>query len=442
MRTHFSAARPIAPFILVVAACGSSQDAARAPRPSAASSAVAAASNTADEALQRDLDQCRLDSAEASCAAICKRAETAKSEGERSTANDACDAAASIRDEDQSLRWYADACESADVENSCDDLRLWITNHPKRHVDDAKASLARGEASIERHDWHIADARWCRAAPSDLACEGVEAYLAKYPAGLHAASAKSVLAAAAPKLATFEDRVSAVAKATGVTIRKVRLLQSLEPISPDKPGSGAHAVGDVTFEAHRETSARARSVKVTVSCLTKVGDTSGRLQRSIDVPLVDGLVRARLLVHDDNLSDFSACDLAIEVAALRGPSQSTTFCWDEEKLREGTCKTKLVVPEPPPHAVVKTASGELAAILQQSADDGVSCYEDELDGDPKLTGVVECDVRVRDGKVERVQVVSSKAGPALEACLTAELRQGSWPKTSGEGRVRYSFELR
>jgi hypothetical protein len=445
MRTHrsFVAARTLAPFVLVVAACGGGHEAARAPRPASSSSVVASASSSADAALQRDLDRCRVDSSEASCAPICKRAETATRESERATAKDACDAARSVRDEDAHLRAIERSCAKAAEEESCTELREWLATSPKRHVEEAKASLAQGEVWRERKEWRRADARWCRAAPADIACEGIDAYLAKYPSGLHAAAAKHVLAAAAPKLATIEDRISRMAKASGVTIRRVRLRASLEALVPGAPIAGDIEVGDLSFDAHRESNARAKSVKVSVSCgVQTVDEKVHRLTRSIDVPLEEGLVRARLLGRDDKLRGFSMCELAIDVAALKGPSQTTTFCWDDRKLREGSCKTKLVLPEPPPHAVVVTATGDLADLLKQNVGDGEACYVEELDADPTLAGVVEYDVRLRDGDVTSRRVVSSTGGPLLEACVADELMRDFRPIASGEGRLRYSFELR
>jgi hypothetical protein len=86
----------------------------------------------------------------------------------------------------------------------CDAVRLYLAKYPAGgHVDEANKALAAGQPQLEKlqkdeNAWQQAGANTCRARNGTDPCVGIELYLTKYPAGLHADEAHALLNPSAP----------------------------------------------------------------------------------------------------------------------------------------------------------------------------------------------------------------------------------------------------
>lgn len=110
-------------------------------------------------------------------------------------------AAAEASEDD--VDWHAadpTACKVPATIEACDAVRAYLVKHPKgTYAAEASRTLAAGAPTLERlrkddNAWENAGALECRRQRTREACVGVEVYVAKFPAGMHAAEAKRLLA--------------------------------------------------------------------------------------------------------------------------------------------------------------------------------------------------------------------------------------------------------
>jgi hypothetical protein len=91
-------------------------------------------------------------------------------------------------------------CKVPATLEACDAVRAYLVKHPQgKYAAEASRTLAAGAPTLERlrkddNAWENAGALECRAQKTREACVGVEVYVAKFPAGMHAAEAKRLLA--------------------------------------------------------------------------------------------------------------------------------------------------------------------------------------------------------------------------------------------------------
>jgi hypothetical protein len=91
------------------------------------------------------------------------------------------------------------ACKVPATLEACDAVRAYLVKHPQgKYAAEASRTLAAGAPTLERlrkddNAWENAGAMECRAQKTRDACVGVEVYVAKFPAGMHAAEAKRLL---------------------------------------------------------------------------------------------------------------------------------------------------------------------------------------------------------------------------------------------------------
>jgi hypothetical protein len=82
--------------------------------------------------------------------------------------------------------------------DACDAVRAYLAKWPQgSHAADARATLDAAEPTLERlqkdeNDWQAIHSDECRKKRTRDACAGVEVYLHRYPAGLHAEEAKKL----------------------------------------------------------------------------------------------------------------------------------------------------------------------------------------------------------------------------------------------------------
>lgn len=91
------------------------------------------------------------------------------------------------------------ACKVPATLEACDAVRAYLVKHPQgKYAAEASRTLAAGGPTLERlrkddNAWENAGAMECRTQKTREACVGVEVYVAKFPAGAHAAEARRLL---------------------------------------------------------------------------------------------------------------------------------------------------------------------------------------------------------------------------------------------------------
>jgi hypothetical protein len=117
------------------------------------------------------------------------------------TAAAAEDAAGSarVREETAWNKARVTGCEFPVSLTGCDAVRIYLAKYPAGgHVEEANKALAAAQPQLERlqkdeNAWTHADASTCRARPGTNACDGVDLYLVKFPAGAHADEARQLV---------------------------------------------------------------------------------------------------------------------------------------------------------------------------------------------------------------------------------------------------------
>jgi hypothetical protein len=91
-------------------------------------------------------------------------------------------------------------CELPVSLSGCDAVRLYLAKYPAGgHVGEANKALAAGQPRLEalqkdENAWQQAGAAGCHAHSDKNACDGVDLYLVKFPAGTHADEARQLVA--------------------------------------------------------------------------------------------------------------------------------------------------------------------------------------------------------------------------------------------------------
>ena len=94
-------------------------------------------------------------------------------------------------------------CELPISLTGCDAVRIYLAKYPEgAHVEEAKKAISAGEPQLlklqkDENAWQQAGVAACRSHSGTEPCLGVELYLAKYQAGLHADEARALLDASA-----------------------------------------------------------------------------------------------------------------------------------------------------------------------------------------------------------------------------------------------------
>lgn len=137
----------------------------------------------------------QLESQRKTAVANAKQAEEEKKEKERETEREA-------KQKAEALAWVeadAPSCREPAGPDSCKRLEIYVATHPDGlHAVEAKAILNGAASRIEklREDdgaWKKAGAAACVPGASIDDCSGVEIYLTKFPAGIHADEARLIL---------------------------------------------------------------------------------------------------------------------------------------------------------------------------------------------------------------------------------------------------------
>jgi len=110
-------------------------------------------------------------------------------------------AAEDKKGQDEENLWKAanaDGCKSASKLDACDGVKAYIQKYPSgRHTADARKAIQDGEAHMtiveEENAWKAAVVDQCIKPTKSYDCADVEKYLAKYPTGAHAAAAKDAM---------------------------------------------------------------------------------------------------------------------------------------------------------------------------------------------------------------------------------------------------------
>jgi len=99
--------------------------------------------------------------------------------------------------------WKAAAvegCASAKAATACDGVKAYVAKYPSgKYTADARKALAdaevNGKKNAEDALWNSASVDQCKKPTKSYDCKGIEDYLAKYPTGAHAAEAKDAMKA-------------------------------------------------------------------------------------------------------------------------------------------------------------------------------------------------------------------------------------------------------
>jgi hypothetical protein len=111
-------------------------------------------------------------------------------------------AAASVQQQEDDL-WKAanaDGCRAADTDKACDGVKAYVAKYPAgKFTADARKAMTDGDVHLagaaEEKMWTAAASDQCVKPTKSYDCKGVEEYLAKYPSGVHAADAKAAMKA-------------------------------------------------------------------------------------------------------------------------------------------------------------------------------------------------------------------------------------------------------
>ncbi|RYE87395.1 MAG: hypothetical protein EOO75_14525 [Myxococcales bacterium] len=117
----------------------------------------------------------------------------------------------------------ADGCKSAAKKDACEGVQAYIKKYPAgKYTADGRQALSDADASIAKKSdedaWAAAAVDQCQKPTKSYDCKGVDAYLARFPSGTHAAQGRDALKAsekardglatkekAAAKKASFAD---------------------------------------------------------------------------------------------------------------------------------------------------------------------------------------------------------------------------------------------
>jgi hypothetical protein len=108
-------------------------------------------------------------------------------------------ASARVRQETTWNKARVTGCELPVSLTGCDAVRIYLAKYPAgAHVEEANHALAAGQPQLEKlqkdeNAWQQAGTAACRAQGGKDTCLGVELYLTKYQAGLHADEARALL---------------------------------------------------------------------------------------------------------------------------------------------------------------------------------------------------------------------------------------------------------
>lgn len=94
----------------------------------------------------------------------------------------------------------ADGCKAGKTATACDGVKAYLDKYPSgKHAAAARQAMQDGEvatkAAQEEDLWKAAAVDQCKKPTKSYDCKGVEDYLAKYPTGGHAAEAKDAMKA-------------------------------------------------------------------------------------------------------------------------------------------------------------------------------------------------------------------------------------------------------
>lgn len=108
-------------------------------------------------------------------------------------------AQAATNEEQEWISVDSGKCANPTTLSACDDVRQYLKNHPQgKHASEATRILGQAGGQLDKLQkdetaWQNAGAADCRKKKSRETCVGIEVYLTKYPNGLHAQEAHSLL---------------------------------------------------------------------------------------------------------------------------------------------------------------------------------------------------------------------------------------------------------
>ena len=111
--------------------------------------------------------------------------------------------------EEEEAAWIAarvEACRQPAALTSCDALRMFLVRYQTgSHLQEGTAALKQAEPGLaalqkDENEWQRSGSSACVPGATKDACVGVEIYVAKYPAGLHAVDAQRLLDQAKAKV--------------------------------------------------------------------------------------------------------------------------------------------------------------------------------------------------------------------------------------------------
>lgn len=93
-----------------------------------------------------------------------------------------------------------DGCKAGKTATACDGVKAYLEKYPSgKHAADGRQAMQDGEVAMkaaqEEDMWKAAAVDQCKKPTKSYDCKGVEDYLAKYPTGGHAAEAKDAMKA-------------------------------------------------------------------------------------------------------------------------------------------------------------------------------------------------------------------------------------------------------
>ena len=94
----------------------------------------------------------------------------------------------------------ADGCKAGKTATACEGVKAYLDKYPSgKHAADGRQAMQDGEVAMkaaqEEDTWKAAAVDQCKKPTKSYDCKGVEDYLAKYPTGGHAAEAKDAMKA-------------------------------------------------------------------------------------------------------------------------------------------------------------------------------------------------------------------------------------------------------
>ena len=110
-----------------------------------------------------------------------------------------------------------DGCKAATKKDQCDGVRAYIAKYPAgTHTADGRAALQAADASMvkgtEEEAWKAAALDQCQKPTKSYDCKAVEDYLAKYPGGSHAKDGRDALKASEKAREALKKKEDAVKK--------------------------------------------------------------------------------------------------------------------------------------------------------------------------------------------------------------------------------------